>query len=106
MIRRPPRSTLFPYTTLFRSWSIKAEGACREEVCVPLDVPFDVRQLAERLGMALVHDQQHGLSALGPQAGSHRPGDAWLPGLRPPSTAAIDFTPASPPASTPFTASS
>src|SRR2546430_14092268 len=25
MIRRPPRSTLFPYTTLFRSW--KREGA-------------------------------------------------------------------------------
>src|SRR5256885_10071311 len=24
MIRRPPRSTLFPYTTLFRSW----EGSC------------------------------------------------------------------------------
>src|SRR5271169_7040412 len=25
MIRRPPRSTLFPYTTLFRSpWSVKA----------------------------------------------------------------------------------
>src|SRR5437764_6292647 len=23
MIRRPPRSTLFPYTTLFRSWSQK-----------------------------------------------------------------------------------
>src|SRR3989442_5291600 len=22
MIRRPPRSTLFPYTTLFRSWSL------------------------------------------------------------------------------------
>src|SRR5258707_7306720 len=22
MIRRPPRSTLFPYTTLFRSWKI------------------------------------------------------------------------------------
>src|SRR5438128_3308274 len=22
MIRRPPRSTLFPYTTLFRSWDI------------------------------------------------------------------------------------
>src|SRR3712207_9017774 len=22
MIRRPPRSTLFPYTTLFRSWNI------------------------------------------------------------------------------------
>src|SRR3712207_5770942 len=25
MIRRPPRSTLFPYTTLFRSWVICAE---------------------------------------------------------------------------------
>src|SRR5438045_5229379 len=23
MIRRPPRSTLFPYTTLFRSWDVK-----------------------------------------------------------------------------------
>src|SRR5258707_9627771 len=28
MIRRPPRSTLFPYTTLFRS-HIKAEGRAR-----------------------------------------------------------------------------
>src|SRR5258708_14449313 len=26
MIRRPPRSTLFPYTTLFRSCSINPEG--------------------------------------------------------------------------------
>src|SRR5690348_17578914 len=25
MIRRPPRSTLFPYTTLFRSWVIVKE---------------------------------------------------------------------------------
>src|SRR3712207_8737008 len=24
MIRRPPRSTLFPYTTLFRSWTSRA----------------------------------------------------------------------------------
>src|SRR3712207_7127362 len=24
MIRRPPRSTLFPYTTLFRSWPARA----------------------------------------------------------------------------------
>src|SRR4051812_49663813 len=24
MIRRPPRSTLFPYTTLFRSWSSRS----------------------------------------------------------------------------------
>src|SRR2546422_5544713 len=26
MIRRPPRSTLFPYTTLFRSCSVKKRG--------------------------------------------------------------------------------
>src|SRR5436190_18567510 len=26
MIRRPPRSTLFPYTTLFRSWGIVGAG--------------------------------------------------------------------------------
>src|SRR3712207_7004080 len=26
MIRRPPRSTLFPYTTLFRSWNVTANA--------------------------------------------------------------------------------
>src|SRR5690348_18029390 len=26
MLRRPPRSTLFPYTTLFRSWVAPVEG--------------------------------------------------------------------------------
>src|SRR5688572_32715996 len=30
MIRRPPRSTLFPYTTLFRSW--EKRGAWRGEL--------------------------------------------------------------------------
>src|SRR5688572_33341622 len=27
MLRRPPRSTLFPYTTLFRSWSADTRAA-------------------------------------------------------------------------------
>src|SRR3712207_7443389 len=31
MIRRPPRSTLFPYTTLFRSFSLARPGRRREE---------------------------------------------------------------------------
>src|SRR3712207_8763587 len=33
MIRRPPRSTLFPYTTLFRSWSLLVllSGGARAE---------------------------------------------------------------------------
>src|SRR5260221_3912080 len=33
MIRRPPRSTLFPYTTLFRSNSSQAEDGIRDH-CV------------------------------------------------------------------------
>src|SRR2546430_14410861 len=31
MIRRPPRSTLFPYTTLFRSWSDDLAAAIRKD---------------------------------------------------------------------------
>src|SRR2546430_11834855 len=34
MIRRPPRSTLFPYTTLFRSRSIQ-DKCCRSKPSVP-----------------------------------------------------------------------
>src|SRR3712207_8010400 len=30
MIRRPPRSTLFPYTTLFRSWLRRMASRCGE----------------------------------------------------------------------------
>src|SRR5258705_5092150 len=41
MIRRPPRSTLFPYTTLFRS------GA-------PSTIPIHPTQLYEALGCALI----------------------------------------------------
>src|SRR3712207_8859664 len=32
MIRRPPRSTLFPYTTLFRSYGIAAHALYKEGV--------------------------------------------------------------------------
>src|SRR3712207_8681152 len=38
MIRRPPRSTLFPYTTLFRSWR-RGETA----VHTPFRIPQDER---------------------------------------------------------------
>src|SRR3712207_8023024 len=31
MIRRPPRSTLFPYTTLFRSWPVSCMTDKRED---------------------------------------------------------------------------
>ena len=55
-------------------WSIKPEGACKGDVCVPLRGVaaeagrLDARALAERLGMALVHEPRHGLWALGPEA--------------------------------------
>src|SRR2546426_8334478 len=39
MIRRPPRSTLFPYTTLFRSWRTSHRSGGKQ--------PFDVRDLAD-----------------------------------------------------------
>src|SRR5258707_10356975 len=47
MIRRPPRSTLFPYTTLFRSTSAKrsfvathgAESWTTDEIATPHSVP-------------------------------------------------------------------
>jgi hypothetical protein len=55
-------------------WTIKDEGACKADVCVPLptdarttDGRVDVRVLADRLGMPLVADEEHGLWALGPE---------------------------------------
>ena len=53
-------------------WAIKPEGACRAEVCVPLpdevrvDGGLDVTVLADRLGMPLLRDDDHGVVALGP----------------------------------------
>jgi hypothetical protein len=51
-------------------WAIKPEGACKGEVCVPLPPGegFDLVATAERLRMALVHDESLGLWALGPES--------------------------------------
>src|SRR5256885_7805284 len=48
MIRHPPRSTLFPYTTLFRSFALRCETARRPELAsLPLALlaPDDTRRL-------------------------------------------------------------
>src|SRR2546426_11947137 len=45
MIRRPPRSTLFPYTTLFRSRILFKQGVCR---CVPHSQHPDFSRLCTR----------------------------------------------------------
>src|SRR2546430_12423223 len=47
MIRRPPRSTLFPYTTLFRSLLVIAVVADRLVGHAVLDAPVDRADLEE-----------------------------------------------------------
>jgi hypothetical protein len=64
-------------------WDLRPEGLCKADRCVPLpgsgDGPLDVRATAERLGMALVHDEHHGLWALGPESGGRALLSAELP---------------------------
>src|SRR2546430_12463672 len=59
MIRRPPRSTLFPYTTLFRSLAVPAEvsvvGFDDSVFMACTDPPLTtVRQPIEAMGQAAV----------------------------------------------------
>src|SRR2546422_10900295 len=58
MIRRPPRSTLFPYTTLFRSDAETAETAS-ERGWRKTDVHF----VQQQRGLVLVHDAEENWSA-------------------------------------------
>src|SRR3712207_7773203 len=66
MIRRPPRSTLFPYTTLFRSLervaAVDEEGAGPqgEEEAGDQDGP-----VAQDLGQFAAGDGEHGGTSLG-----------------------------------------
>src|SRR3712207_7693836 len=68
MIRRPPRSTLFPYTTLFRSASmrsaddVEADGI-RDRVADGAGRPL--RDLSHQLVEAALHVQRHGLELHG-----------------------------------------
>jgi hypothetical protein len=70
-------------------WAAKPEGLCKGDRCVPLPggttVPFDVRLLAERLGMPLLHDEETGTWALGPEAGGRALTTAVAPELELPT---------------------
>src|SRR3712207_7225457 len=60
MIRRPPRSTLFPYTTLFRSQSIRDDlGTFARLGCITGEVA-DVNRVVDESFV------QHAVSVLGP----------------------------------------
>ena len=66
-------------------WDPKPQGLCRGEVCVPApgallpDGSLDVRVAADRLGMPLVHDEAHGVWALGPATGGRALATAVAP---------------------------
>ena len=63
-------------------WRIEPQGACKGDRCVPLPQgPLDARALSERLGMALVADEERGLRALGPEAGGRALASAQMPEL-------------------------
>src|SRR3712207_8306429 len=73
MIRRPPRSTLFPYTTLFRSSGVQGGGEGVEPVALLLGAGH--RQAAgvgEQVQRRVGVDAEHGEGRAGQQ---RRPAD-------------------------------
>src|SRR3989449_9425889 len=70
MIRRPPRSTLFPYTTLFRSHQVPADGGV--ELVVTLK-PYSIWTYPN--APIAMHGQPTELD-------SHVPLILWGPGIR------------------------
>lgn len=68
-------------------WEVKPQGACKGDACVPLppgverDRLLDVPVIAERLGMPLLSDAEHGLWALGPESGGRALTTAVAPDL-------------------------
>src|SRR6266498_5135854 len=74
MIRRPPRSTLFPYTTLFRSWStpgtLRSERLPSLRTVVSMDgqrvdgvfQPEDFLALGAGVGTAALRERQRSVS--------------------------------------------
>src|SRR5256885_6290779 len=57
MIRRPPRSTLFPYTTLFRSRRRLGRGVRHAEGCAPVPLELGPRPFGDALATA--HQELH-----------------------------------------------
>ena len=79
-------------------WVVKPEGLCKGDVCVPApgvdrgDGTLDVEVLRDRLRMPLVHDEVHGLYALGPESGGHSLTTARAPDLTLPQLDGSEFS--------------
>jgi hypothetical protein len=77
-------------------WTLKPEGACRGDVCIPLSKPagdsVDVRRVANDIGMPLVEASEYGLWALGPASiGSRALATAEAPELTLPDLDGREF---------------
>ena len=74
--------------TAATGWSSKPEGMCKGDVCVPVpgaadaDGRLDVPAVADRLGMALVADDDAGVWALGPESGGRALTTAVVPDIQ------------------------
>src|ERR1044072_8512205 len=91
MIRRPPRSTLFPYTTLFRSH--ENTGFDRSNVLLvgidprlagykPAELPALYNQILDRLGN-LPNVRSVSMSTYSPMSGTYRASTIKVPGYTP-----------------------
>src|SRR3989441_13029798 len=108
MIRRPPRSTLFPYTTLFRSEAKRqlAGGgivgidmlAGPTEVLVIADEAGDVRAVAADLIAQAEHDEDASAWCVTTSArlGDALPGELARQGARPPRRGTVERARAAP----------
>lgn len=79
-------------------WLLKPAGACKGDRCVPLQGidpdahTVDVRVLSEALGMPIVHDEVHGLYAVGPESGGPLLASAECPEIVLPDLAGKEFS--------------
>ena len=66
-------------------WHLRPEGLCRDDRCVPFVAPdhdaIDIVAAARALGRPVVHDEKHGLFALGAESGGHALASASAPEL-------------------------
>jgi hypothetical protein len=72
-------------------WSVRPEGLCKHERCVPLPEGADLRGVAGALGMALVEEPAAGLWALGPESGGRALTSAIAPDLVLPDLEGVPF---------------
>src|SRR2546429_5879093 len=64
MIRRPPRSTLFPYTTLFRSLDFTRIGLKFDGLVAPQELALEIRFQLHRVMGGLRHRSEEHTSEL------------------------------------------